>query len=175
MEMQVLARACERACQPQQRIARLAMEKEPAVFGLFWDSLVEAGTLDAGLIFELKKSWNPGVWRPLGEVLIRRKILTLKQVAGLISLQVDEPNIRIGDLAIREGYCTPQQLEEALDAQREACPGPIEILMRDGSAKPDDLLTTLMIYVRFLEGRILGEDNRGESIARAKQITQPAE
>ncbi len=138
------------------------MEKEPAVFGMFWDCLVEAGTLDARLISELKESWNPGSWKPLGEVLIRNKVLTLSQVAGLIGIQADEPNMRLGDLAIREGLCTLEGLADALDEQRRACPGPIEILMRDGDVGSDELLDTLLTYVRFLEGKLLGEKKRSE-------------
>lgn len=137
--------------------ALLAMNSDnrPPVLDLFWDCLAASDSIDPTLLEELRESWTPDAWRPVGEILIRSGVLTLRQVAGLIGMQATEPHMRIGDLAVREGLCTAKQIEVALRVQRESCPGPVELLLRDDRVEGDQLLDALLMYARFLEGRLL--------------------
>ena len=140
-----------------QQFSRCVMEQEPVVFGMFWECLVQAGTLDEDLVKELKEAWHPDAWTPLGKILVDQGILTQVQVANLLALQADEPRMRLGDLAVREGLCSDEDVKRTLDHQRETCPGPIELLMQSGGVGTEELLGTLLTYVRFLEGLLLGK------------------
>jgi len=133
----------------------MAPDQRPLVLDLFWDSLVESEAINADLVEELRASWTPDSWRPIGEILIHGGVLSLRQVAGLIGMQATEPHMRIGDLAVREGLCSADQVAEALKTQRKTCPGPIEILMNDDRVEGEDLLDALLKYARYLEGRVL--------------------
>ena len=127
----------------------------PRHHGLFWDSLVASEAFDFELVAELKERWTPESWRPLGEVLLREGYLTMRQLGGLLGMQADEPHMRLGDLAVREGLCSVDAIEAALQLQRRSCPGPIELLLQDRRVDRDDLLDALLVYVRFLEGHVL--------------------
>jgi hypothetical protein len=135
------------------------------VLDLFWDCLEASEAVDADLLAELRSSWTPDSWRPVGEILIRSGVLTLRQVAGLIGMQATEPHMRIGDLAIREALCTKEQIMDALRIQRASCPGPIEILMQDERIEGEELLDALLKYARFLEGRLLQQRGAESSVA----------
>jgi len=133
----------------------MAPNQRPLALDLFWDCLKTSSSLDPDLLAELRRSWTPESWRPLGEILVRSGSLTLRQVAGLIGMQATEPHMRIGDLALREGLCTLEQIEDALQQQRVMCPGPIELLMRDKRVDGEQLLDALVKYARSLEGRLM--------------------
>lgn len=122
---------------------------------LFWDCLAANKSIDPKVLEELRASWDPQAWRPVGEILIRNGILSLTQVASLIGMQAGEPQLRIGDLAVREGLCSAAQVEQALESQRSSCPGPVELLLRDDRIDGEQLLDALLMYARFLEGRLL--------------------
>ena len=47
--------------------------------------------------------------------------------------------------------------KQALQDQRDRCPGPIDILLQDQRVERDELLDALLRYVRFLEGRVLSD------------------
>lgn len=121
----------------------------------FWDCLKASNAVAPQLLAEIRASWTPDSWRPLGEILMRNGSLGLSQVARLIGMQSLEPHMRIGDLAVREGLCSAEQVEAALQMQREACPGPVEILLRDKHLNGEGLLDALLMYARYLEGRLL--------------------
>lgn len=144
-----------------------ADESRQPVLDLFWDCLESSNAIDAKLLAELRSSWTPDSWRPVGEILIREGTLTLRQVAGLIGMQADEPHMRIGDLAVREGLCTPEQIQHALKIQRDSCPGPVELLLRDDRIEGEELLDALLMYARYLEGRLL----RRQADTGAKQAS----
>jgi hypothetical protein len=125
---------------------------------IFWDCLARSVSIDPELVDELHSIWDPQAWRPVGEILIRKGVLSLKQVTSLIGIQAGEPQLRIGDLAVREGLCTAAQVREALDSQRAACPGPAELLLGDDRVDSEQLLDALLMYARYLEGRLLRKD-----------------
>ncbi len=132
------------------------------VLDLFWECLEASNAIDPKLLDEMRASWTPDSWRPLGEILMRNGSLSLHQVAGLIGMQADEPHMRIGDLAVREGLCTVAQVADALQIQRDSCPGPVEILLRDKHLNGEQLLDALLMYARYLEGRLLRRGTESE-------------
>jgi len=121
---------------------------------LFWESLATSGVLARRLVEELRSRWTPESWRPVGEVMIREGLLTVRQASALLAMQTDEPSMRLGDLAVRECLCTGEELERALEVQRRTCPGPVELLLEDERVRGEDLVGALLRYVRFLEGRL---------------------
>ena len=127
----------------------------------FWNILTCIGALDQGLVEEYRES-SCKQWRQLGEILVREGSLTVKQVAGLLGMQADEPHMRIGDLAVREGLIDGDQLVEALKVQRESCPHPLELMAKDDRLEKGDLFLTLISYVRFLEGTL----RRAEALSK---------
>lgn len=128
--------------------------QDPTVFEIFWDCLESVEGIDPALVDELRQKWTPTGWRPLGEILVRRKILTFAQVTQLIGLQLDVPYMRIGELAVREGYCTMDDVQKALASQREEFPGPVELLVSDERLDRDAVLQALLAYSRVLEERV---------------------
>jgi hypothetical protein len=119
----------------------------------FWRFLVQNGTLDPSLAEEFKARGRKE-WRPLGQILVRRRALDMAQVMGLLAMQADEPNARLGDLAVREGMCTPEQIASALKEQRLHSPHPIELLLADDRVDLGGFFGPLVQYVRWLEGRV---------------------
>ena len=119
----------------------------------FWEHLVDTGVLDEGLAEEFARACDAG-WTPLGKLLVQRGHLSMKQLMGLLAMQSEEPHRRLGDLALREGYCDEEQVRGALVEQRRSCPHPIELLLADPRVDNGALLTPLVDYVRWLEGAL---------------------
>jgi len=61
-------------------------------------------------------------WVPIGKILRQRGHLTMAEMMHLLELQTAEPHLRLGELAVREHFCTEADLEEALRLQRENSP-----------------------------------------------------
>ena len=120
----------------------------------FWRELVEQHVLSPELVEEHRIAARESPWIPLGKIMMREGVLTVRQVMGLVSIQADEPNIRIGDLAVREGLCTPEDIARCLDVQRQSAPGPIQLLLRDERVSSDRLMNSLVGYIHHLEGRL---------------------
>ena len=123
-------------------------------FEILWDCLASIEGVSSEVVQELRQRWNPADWRPIGELLVRRKALSFSQVSHLIRLQLDQPYMRLGELAVREGYCTMEQVQQALDVQRKEFPGPIELLIDDDRLDRDIVLQALVAYSRMLEERV---------------------
>lgn len=121
----------------------------------FWEILTELGVFEASHLSEFRRN-HRRPWRQLGEILIRQGALSVKQVGGLLNMQVDEPHMRIGDLAVREGLIDEVQLAKALGAQRRSSPHPLELLAEDDRAPSGSAFQALVAYVRHLEGTVCG-------------------
>ncbi|MEM8712578.1 MAG: hypothetical protein AAGG01_16615 [Planctomycetota bacterium] len=123
----------------------------------FWKQIVEKRALSPELVEEHRRSMRETPWIPLGRILIREGILSVKQVMGLVAMQIVEPHVRIGDLAVRECLCTTEQILHCLELQETQSPGPIQLLVRDERVGHDRLVNALVGYIHFLEGQL--EDN----------------
>lgn len=120
----------------------------------FWNQVVEKRALSLDLVEKHRRSIRETPWVPLGRILIREGVLSVRQVMGLVAMQVAEPHIRIGDLAVREGLCTPEEVAHCLDKQAASSPGPIHMLLKDENVSKDRLVNALVGYIHFLEGQL---------------------
>lgn len=129
----------------------------------FWSEIVQHHVLSLDRVAAYRDAANPDRWVPLGRILIREGYLSVRQVMGLVSMQAEEPRMRIGDLAVREGLCTREEIQECLAIQSRLSPGPIQLVLRDGHAASDRLVNALVGYIHYLEGR-LEEAESGEDL-----------
>ena len=132
-----------------------------------WDYLSRVVGFDAELQEEYRSTLEMR-WIPLGEVLLREGIIRVSQMMTLLDMQVDEPDLRIGDLAVREGFCTHESIQRALAIQREQSPHPVELLLQDPRADQASLLDGVLSYVRHLEGLV--HSLRGRNLASEESI-----
>lgn len=119
----------------------------------FWAHFVDCGAIDADLAREFQDTAHQ-TWVPLGQILVERRVLEMSTLMSLLAMQADEPSVRIGDLAIREGHATHAEVEEALAEQRRRSPGPVELMIADKRVEARGVLGPLLNYLRFLEGKV---------------------
>lgn len=119
-----------------------------------WEELVQSEAFDQEMVSAYQRMNSERPWRPLGKILMQLGHLNTQQLFGLLALQAEETGSRLGDLAIEEGLCTVEQVTEAIQLQREECPGPIELLLEDENISEMAVLRALVGYVHHLEGRL---------------------
>jgi len=127
-----------------------------------WEYLSRVVGFDAELEEEYRATLEKR-WIPLGEVLLREGIIRVSQMMTLLDMQVDEPHLRIGDLAVREGFCTHESIQRALGIQREQSPHPVELLLQDSRMDQASLFDGVLSYVRHLEGLVHSLRNRSQA------------
>ena len=131
------------------------MDQKSSLSESFWKILTESGYCNAEVLTQIRSDIESSNWQPLGAILIRSGQITVGQVAGLLSMQTEEPGMRIGDLAVREGHCTPTQIRDALQLQRSQCRMPLENLIESSHLDETQLLHVLAAYLEKLERRLL--------------------
>lgn len=90
-------------------------------------------------------------WMPLGKILIRTKKLTIKQSGAVFSEQADQPRKLFGELAVELGFCTQEDVDEAIVYQRTECPHVLDLVMSESDVDPEKLLTAAADYIRYTE------------------------
>ncbi|MDQ7005606.1 MAG: hypothetical protein Q9Q40_00055 [Acidobacteriota bacterium] len=65
---------------------------------------------------------------PMGEVLLRKRVLTVSQVRRVLERQAEAPDMRFGEIAVAEGFIDCEAVRQALGDQRSAAPHPVELL-----------------------------------------------
>jgi hypothetical protein len=100
-------------------------------------------------------------WIPIGEVLRGQGHLTTSQLMDLVQMQASEPHLRLGELAVREGFCSDRDIVEAISMQREANPHPLEILLADYPCDRDRLWSIVIRYLRQVETRLADLPSQG--------------
>ncbi len=93
-------------------------------------------------------------WVPIGQVLRGQGRLTTNQIMDLVQMQASEPHLRLGELAVRSGFCTEEEVLEAIVMQRLSNPHPLELLLADHPCDRDKLWNVVIRYVKELEARI---------------------
>jgi len=93
-------------------------------------------------------------WTPLGTILVKHGVLSMGELAALLELQARAPQMRLGELAVREGYCTQAEVDDAVQAQAAATPALTDLLLAEIPAERDQLCRALLRYVSQLEGRL---------------------
>jgi hypothetical protein len=91
----------------------------------------------------------------------------MDQMTRLLEMQTSEPHLRLGELAVREGFCTEEDVREAMRLQREASPHALEVFLSEVPCDKDQFIQALIRYVRHLEGRTAASPLRAESAAGA--------
>jgi hypothetical protein len=119
----------------------------------FWRFLRDAGVISEPTADGMEQQVRDR-WMPLGRILLRERKITPDQMKTILRLQGVEPGMRVGDLAVREGYCDQEAVDAAIAFQRDGCPHPLSVLMEDEEVDRDALLASLYGYVRHLEGRV---------------------
>lgn len=104
-------------------------------------------------------------WLPLGKILRQRGRLTMEQMMRLLVMQTTETNLRFGDLAVREGYCTADDIEEALRLQREASPHALDVFLEEVPCDREQVIQVMIRYIRLLEARMAAASLRTEKAA----------
>ena len=93
-------------------------------------------------------------WIPLGKILRQQNLVSMGELIDILQMQDVEPLVPLGEIAVREGYCSAADVERALKLQLELSPNVIEILLREEHCDPLRLCTALALYVRQLEQRL---------------------
>jgi len=119
-----------------------------------WRQVIENKALDPFLVAEFRATSESKPWKPIGQILLELKLLGAKQLMNLLAIQALEPELRLGDLAVREKYCTEADIERALELQRGSATGAIEMMLRDDRIENELLINALVGYVHHLEGAI---------------------
>jgi hypothetical protein len=117
------------------------------------DLLLNEGVIDgataAATLERLRDSWVP-----LGRILRQHNKLSMSQLMELLQLQAGEPHLRLGELAVREGFCSDADVRDALRMQREVSPHLLDMLASDPKVELGKLMQVATRYVRLLEARL---------------------
>lgn len=76
------------------------------------------------------------------------------QLMDILQVQTAEPHLRVGEIAVRQGLCTEDDVREVLRIQRETSLHPLEVLLGDPGCDRDRLLKGVVKYVRLLENQL---------------------
>ena len=138
---------------PSKSLSHGAHELHPPVQpdAEFWKQVMDHEVLDPEFLEEYQRTMESQPQQPLGALLIKAKYLGVRQVMRLLEIQIDEPNLRLGELAVREGYCTPEQIDECLCVQRDSVPSPIDSIANDSRLNEKKMREALVGYVHYLE------------------------
>jgi hypothetical protein len=93
--------------------------------------LVDNGVISCEEFFEAMKlqlSTRP----QLGALAIEMRRLTFRQVFSVLRTQCDEPNTLFGELAVRLGYLTEQDVAQLLAEQASRAMPLVEVLVENG-------------------------------------------
>ncbi|MCK6548168.1 hypothetical protein L6R52_20115 [Myxococcota bacterium] len=119
----------------------------------FLGFLVRQGSLSADQAGELRRTLELGS-APIGRLLMLLGFIDAKDVVHILELKRQSPGLRFGELAVREGLVTKEQLAVALKRQWKAPRSQAE-LVRESKLLDDDVWARAMIdYVGFLEDAI---------------------
>lgn len=117
----------------------------------FWDQVAAHEVMSSTKIDEYHKRMCSTSRLPLGALPIKKKFITIRKIMGLLTMQVDEPQLRIGDLAVREGHCTQAQVDVCLAIQQEAEHNPIDEMVQEPELDQKSMLRALAAYIHHLE------------------------
>lgn len=88
----------------------------------------------------------------LGQMMLRRKFVTLRQMVQLLEQQASHPNKRIGALAVEAGYLDQPTLEALLEEQASsAVQHPVDALRRRTTLAQDALFEAMCAYIKLVE------------------------
>jgi hypothetical protein len=113
--------------------------------------LVDNGVLSCEEYYEASKLQQHS--RPqLGALAIEARRLTVKQVFAVLSLQCDEPNTRFGELAVRLGYLTDDDISHLLAEQERRATPLLDVLVENDFLSAELAEQHYAEYRRCLQG-----------------------
>lgn len=115
--------------------------------------LVEEGLLSRSAAAEIDLAARVP-WVSIGSVLIEHGKLAMDDLAVLLEMQTLEPHLRLGELAVREGYCTSADIEKALWVQAAASRPPLDLVLAEVQSDREKLCRVLLRYIGQLEARL---------------------
>jgi hypothetical protein len=113
--------------------------------------LVDNGVLTCEEYYEASKLQMHS--RPqLGALAIEARRLTVKQVFAVLSMQCDEPNTKFGELAVRLGYLTDDDIAQLLAQQEKRARPLLEVLVENDFLSAEVAEQHYAEYRRCLQG-----------------------
>ena len=113
--------------------------------------LREEKVLAADVLERLESKSNEAVM-PLGVILRQRGKLTMAQLIELSHMQSGNPRLRLGELAVKQGWCTEADVNEALAQQRRV--HYLDLVAGEEGCNSSALVRALVRYVKVLEERV---------------------
>lgn len=125
--------------------------------GRFLEYLVDRGYLDATQAREVEGAADATRER-LGQLMLRRGLLTGRQVLELLESQASDPEApRLGQLALNAGYIDADTLDELLALQLASRRHVAELLAEARVFDPVTLLEIMASYIRWVDQPELDE------------------
>jgi len=97
---------------------------------------------------------------PLGVILRQRGKLTMSQLIELSHLKSSNPGLRLGELAVGQGWCTLADVEDAL-AQQKRRAHMLDLVMGEEGCDSTALVRALVRYAKLLEDRLPAKEPAG--------------
>lgn len=122
----------------------------------FCDYLAAERLLPADRIEAVRRSASAP---QIGKILLDRGALDVRQLMNIVYQQADHPEIRFGELAVRAGYISEEELLLALREQRLLRRHPAEILLEQGTMELAHLVRALVGYAKLQESALIHLDH----------------
>lgn len=88
----------------------------------------------------------------LGQMMLRRRHVSLRQMVELLQEQASRPQMRIGALAVEAGYIDQTTLDRLLQEQASArAQHPVDALRRGDLLPHDSLFEAMCAYIKMVE------------------------
>lgn len=91
----------------------------------------------------------------VGKILLERGAMDVRQVMQVVYMQADDRQL-FGELAVREGFLSQEDLRLALREQHQMRKHPAEALRETGAIEVNTLFAALVDYLKHLESNSLG-------------------
>jgi hypothetical protein len=114
--------------------------------------LREENVLPADVLERLASRSNEMVM-PLGVILRQRGKLTMAQLIELVHMQSAKPGLRLGELAVSQGWCTEADIDEALAVQKRSV-HLLDLVLAEEGCNASLLVRALVRYAKLLEERM---------------------
>lgn len=92
----------------------------------------------------------------LGRILLRKRLLTVRQLMRALAIQADEPNAKLGEIVIREGYVSSKDVVTALEEQVGSQRTALELLYDSKRIAPEALISAVTLFL----------ENQGQSLPK---------
>ena len=89
---------------------------------------------------------------PIGRILVRGRMLSVKQLAELLHEQANSPGLRLGELGVRKGWLSSADVQDALEQQQRESPHQATLLLN--TLPPREWQGVMIAYVKHLESRV---------------------